>query len=216
MDDLKTYINKLREDFTQGMLSESDVDPDPSQQFKLWLQQAVESRITEVQAMTLATVSEKGRPSSRIVYLREFESNKFWFYTNYASKKARELSTVPFASITFFWKELERQVRIEGRVTKADTSHSDAYFNARPYDSKVGAWASPQSQPLNSRDELEKKVIDLSKKFSPESIKRPDHWGGYVVYADYYEFWQGRKSRLHDRISYTLKESLWELKRLAP
>lgn len=200
----------------KNTLDEKDVDTDPAQQFKLWLQQAVESRVTEFQAMDLCTISLEGRPSSRIVYLREFEDNKYWFYTNYNSKKSKEIERHPFASITFFWKELERQVRIEGVVEMATKERSDAYFDARPYNSKVGAWASTQSNVLGSRKELEEKVEELKKRFTPETIKRPDFWGGYVLKADRYEFWQGRPSRLHDRIVYELKNNDWVISRLAP
>lgn len=216
MDDLKNHITRLREDFTKGTLSEADVTTDPFHQFTKWLQQAVDSKITEVQAMNLSTVSETGKPSSRIVYLREFENNGFSFYTNYNSKKAKELEKRPDASLTFFWPELERQIRIEGRVEKASAEQSDAYYNARPYDSKVGAWSSDQSHELFSRGELELKIEEIKKLYSPETIKRPDFWGGYVLKANYYEFWQGRKSRLHDRICYTLENESWKISRLSP
>jgi pyridoxamine 5'-phosphate oxidase len=216
LDDLKAHIKKLREDFILGALSEKEVDLDPANQFKLWLQQAVEARVTEVQAMDLSTVSEQGKPSSRIVYMREFDLNNYWFYTNYNSKKSKDLETNPNASACFFWKELERQVRIEGQVKKATEAESDAYFNARPYDSKIGAWASNQSGRLLSREALEEKVEFLKKKFTPETIQRPPHWGGLVLNANYYEFWQGRKSRLHDRISYTLTNDRWSISRLSP
>ncbi len=216
MDDLKNHITKLREDFTRGTLSEADVSTDPFNQFTLWLQQAVDSKIPEVQAMNLSTVSQTGKPSSRIVYLREFENNHYSFYTNYNSKKALELEKNPYASLTFFWPELERQIRIEGRVEKVSPAQSDAYYNARPYDSKVGAWASDQSHELFSRGELEVKIEEIKKLYGPETIKRPDFWGGYFLKADYYEFWQGRKSRLHDRICYELKNNDWRVSRLAP
>jgi len=216
MDDLRAHINKLREDFSQGILTEKDADANPAEQFKLWLQQAVESRVTEVQAMDLCTVSPEGKPSSRIVYMREFNNNNYWFYTNYNSRKAQDLQKNPNVCATFFWKELERQVRIEGKVTKATAAESDAYFNARPFDSKIGAWASEQSRALTSRDELEKKVEELKNKYTPENIKRPDFWGGYIITANYYEFWQGRKSRLHDRIIYTQSDAIWKIRRLFP
>jgi len=216
MDDLKNHITKLREDFTKGTLSEADVSTDPFIQFRVWLQQAVDSKIPEVQATNLATVSEKGRPSSRIVYLREFENNNFSFYSNYTSKKAKELQKNSQASLTFFWPQLERQIRIEGVVEKASAQQSDAYYNARPYDSKIGAWASNQSHAIFSRGELEVKIEELKKQYSPETIKRPDFWGGFNLKADYYEFWQGRKSRLHDRISYSLENDNWKISRLAP
>jgi pyridoxamine 5'-phosphate oxidase len=216
MDELKNHITKLREDFTKGTLSEADVSTDPFLQFTLWLKQAVDSKIPEVQAMTLGTISENNKPSSRIVYLREFDNSNFSFYTNYNSKKAKELEKNPNACLTFFWPELERQIRIEGTVEKANTAQSDAYFNARPYDSKVGAWASSQSGELFSRGELEFKIEEIKQKYTPETIQRPEFWGGYVLKATYYEFWQGRKNRLHDRISYHRNASSWRISRLSP
>ncbi len=216
MDDLHKHISKLREDFTSGTLSEADVKQDPALQFEVWLQQAVDSKIHEVQAMHLSSVSSENKPSSRIVYLREFEKNTFSFYTNYNSKKSLELLNNPNTAITFFWPELERQIRIEGTVEKASAAQSDAYYNQRPYESKIGAWASEQSHLLSSREELEQKVEQLKKQYTPETIARPDFWGGFVLKAKYYEFWQGRKSRLHDRICYTLKNNTWKISRLAP
>lgn len=216
MDELKDHINKLREDFTKGTLNETDVNTDPALQFELWLQQAVESKINEVQAVHLSSVSLEGKPSSRIVYLREFQNNNYSFYTNYNSKKAQQLFKNPNAAFTFFWPDLERQVRMEGVVVKASAAQSDSYFNQRPYESKIGAWASEQSHLLNSREELEKKVEELKKQYSPETIKRPEFWGGLILKVNYYEFWQGRKSRLHDRICYELKKGNWKISRLAP
>jgi len=157
-----------------------------------------------------------GKPSSRIVYLREFQNNNYSFYTNYNSKKAQQLVTNPNATFTFFWPDLERQIRIEGIVVKASAAQSDAYFNQRPYESKIGAWASEQSHLLSSRQELEHKVEELKKLYTPQTITRPDFWGGLILKANYYEFWQGRKSRLHDRICYELKDKHWNIIRLAP
>jgi pyridoxamine 5'-phosphate oxidase len=216
VDNLKDHIKQLREDFSKGSLRKTDVAADPFDQFTLWLQQAVAAQIPEVQAMCLATVSESGKPSSRIVYLREFDNNGFSFYTNYDSRKARELEKNPFASLTFFWPELERQIRIEGKVEKVNAEQSDAYYNNRPYDSKVGAWASQQSRTLSSRAELELKIEEIKAKYSPEIIQRPPFWGGFILKADYYEFWQGRKSRLHDRICYELIDNKWVTSRLSP
>ena len=216
MDDLKSHISTLREDFTKGTLNESDVNKNPNLQFELWLSQAIASKIPEVQAMNLSTVSNQGKPSSRIVYLREFQNNDFYFYTNYNSKKAQDLFNNPNAAITFFWPELERQIRIEGLVEKASGEQSDAYYNQRPFESQIGAWASNQSHQLMSRNELEQKVEALKKQFTPETIKRPHFWGGLVLKANYYEFWQGRKSRLHDRICYELKNDNWIINRIAP
>lgn len=216
MEDLRRHIVQLREDFTKGTLNETDANKKPDLQFELWLQQAVDAKIEEFQAVNLATVSSEGKPSSRIVYLREFQNNNFFFYTNYNSVKAQHLATNPNACLTFFWPQLERQIRIEGVVEKSTTEMADAYYNNRPYESKIGTWASAQSQQLNSRDELEKKVEEVKKQFTSETIKRPDFWGGFVLKANYYEFWQGRKSRLHDRISYELKNDTWKISRLSP
>jgi len=216
MDDLQKHISKLREDFTSGTLNESDVNKDPALQFQLWLQQAVDSKIHEVQAMHLSSVSSENKPSSRIVYLREFEKNTFSFYTNYNSKKSQELLKNPNAALTFFWPELERQIRIEGIIEKASAEQSNNYYNQRPYESKIGAWASEQSHLLSSREELEKKVEALKKQYTPETIVRPDFWGGFVLKANYYEFWQGRKSRLHDRICYKEENGLWKINRISP
>jgi pyridoxamine 5'-phosphate oxidase len=216
MDHLREQIIKLREDFTKGTLNETDVNENPALQFEKWLAQAVEAKVPEVQAMTLATVSEDGKPTSRIVYLREFEHNQFWFYGNYNSKKAKHMEKNPNISLSFFWPELERQIRIEGTVIKCHPSNSDAYYNNRPYESKIGSWASNQSGELTSREELINKVEELKKQFTPETIKRPEFWGGWILQATYYEFWQGRKSRLHDRIVYSLEDNVWKIKRLAP
>jgi pyridoxamine 5'-phosphate oxidase len=216
MDELRNHINKLREDFTNGTLNEADVNQQPATQFELWLQQAVDAKINEVQAMQLSTVSLDGKPSSRIVYLREFENNSYSFYTNYNSKKSLELVNNPHAALTFFWPDLERQIRVEGLVEKASAQQSDAYFNARPYESKIGAWASNQSHFLSSREALEDKVEALKNQFTPQTIQRPPFWGGFVLKANYYEFWQGRKSRLHDRICYEVANENWMIKRLNP
>ena len=216
MEDVHKLITKLREDFTKGTLNEADVNKKPDLQFELWMQQAVDSKIDEFQAMTLATVSPDQKPSSRIVYLREFQNNDFFFYTNYNSKKAQHLLKNPNGVISFFWPQLERQIIVEGVIEKSSPEQADAYYNNRPYESKVGTWASNQSQTLSSREELEKKVEELKKQFTPETIKRPDFWGGYVLKANYYEFWQGRKSRLHDRICYELVNNEWKIKRISP
>ena len=216
MDELEEKIKKLREDFSKGTLTEHEIEAAPSLQFKKWMQHAAESRVPELQAMTLSTAGADGRPSARVVYLREFGEDKFWFYTNYNSKKVRELIENPYASFTFFWPQLERQVRIEGKVEKADAQHSDAYYDLRPFESRVGAWASNQSGELKSREELEQKVEQLKKKFTPETIRRPVFWGLMIIKEYYYEFWQGLKSRLHERITYTLKNNNWKITRIAP
>ena len=216
MDDLKKHITKLREDFTKGVLNETNVNSDPSKQFENWLSQAVEAAIPEVQAMTLSTVSEDNKPSSRIVYLREFENDSFWFYGNYESRKAKQLANNPNASLNFFWPFLERQIRIEGTVSLCDAAHSDNYFNNRPLESQIGAWASAQSSVLSSRNELEEKLNHFKEQFENKPVHRPPYWGGWVLKANYYEFWQGRKSRLHDRICYASENDSWKIMRIAP
>jgi pyridoxamine 5'-phosphate oxidase len=216
MEELSAHIRLLREDFSHGKLDESDLLPDPHQQYEKWLAQAVEAQLSEVQAMNLATISETGQPSSRIVYLREFNASGFCFYTNYQSDKAADIAFNPRVALNFFWKELERQVRIEGLVEKVSEAQSIAYFNGRPYDSKIGAWASAQSGVLMNRKELEDKISELKNSMSPETIVKPDFWGGYCVKATRFEFWQGRHSRLHDRFAYTLKNNSWNINRLSP
>lgn len=216
MDHLREQILKLREDFTKGTLSEGDVNKSPCLQFEKWLAQALESQVSEIQATTLSTVSPEGKPASRIVYLREFENDQYWFYGNYNSKKAQHMEKNANVALNFFWPDLQRQIRIEGTVIKCHPNNSDSYFNGRPYESKIGSWASDQSGELSSREELINKVEELKNKFTPETIKRPDFWGGWILKANYYEFWQGRKSRLHDRIAYVLENSQWKIKRLAP
>lgn len=215
MEDHNEHIHKVRAEFTKGILSESMVEADPFIQFEEWLKQAVDSEIPELQAMSLSTVYDN-RPSSRIVYLRKLTNNKFWFYGNYDSRKGKSLSQNPNAALNFFWPGLQRQVRIEGTVKKATEDNSDNYFISRPVESQLGAWASEQSNKITSREELEEKLAELQKKFEGKIIPRPPHWGGWVLKANYYEFWQGRKSRLHDRICYELKNDVWDRYRLAP
>lgn len=216
MNELQKHIAKLREDFMLGELSEGDVHVNPFSQFELWLSQAVTAQIPEVQAMALSTVNENNKPTSRIVYLREFVDGNFWFYGNYNSRKGKNLTHNPYACINFFWPTLERQIRIEGAVTPCDENYSDTYFNNRPRESQLGAWASAQSSELSSRKELEELLEHYRKKFDNQQIPRPPHWGGWVLKANYYEFWQGRKSRLHDRICYSFNQNNWEISRIAP
>jgi pyridoxamine 5'-phosphate oxidase len=212
----KEYTQNVRRDFAKASFDEKDAHANPFEQFAKWYEQAIESGLFEPNAMTLSTATKKGRPSSRIVFLRGFENHGYVFFTNYHSKKGVELKENPYASILFYWPELERQVRIEGRVVKAPAKVSDEYFAARPRNSRVGAWASPQSHVINSRKELDALVSEFTTKFT-EEIPRPKNWGGYVLQATYYEFWQGRASRLHDRICYTLqKNKKWKKQRLAP
>ena len=216
MDPLSAHIKNLREDFMKGTLNESEMPPSPADFFSLWMQQAVAAQTPEVQAMTLCTASLEGKPTSRVVYLREFEENRFTFYTNYLSRKGRQLQENPFAAISFFWPELERQIHIEGKVQMAPITQSNDYFNSRPVSSQIGAWASNQSQPIASREFLEQKVEQLTDQFKNGPVPRPEHWGGYTLVANRFEFWQGRKSRLHDRIEYQLKDATWVKSRLSP
>lgn len=201
----------------KGELFENDIHKTPHLQFEQWMKEAIEAKVNEVQAFNIATVDEEGKPSARIVYLREFGDNVFYFYTNYNSRKANNIASNPHVCFTFFWPELERQIRIEGIISrKAEDKKSNDYFNARPHDSKIGAWSSPQSQVIKGREELYEKINNTKIKFDGQEIPRPDFWGGYVVKANYYEFWQGRKNRLHDRIVYKQNEDNWLIERLAP
>jgi len=210
-------IADIRKDYILSSLSESDVEKDPMVQFERWWAEALNSDITEVNAMTLATASAEGVPSARIVLLKGFDKDGFIFFTNYESFKAKDLLENPRACLVFFWKELERQVRITGVVNKLDDAANDEYYYSRPTGSQIGAIASPQSHVIENREWLENRVKDLSEEFSNKKIIRPLNWGGYIVQPVSVEFWQGRESRLHDRIQYTLQEGgNWMIERLAP
>lgn len=209
-------IANIRKDYKQLSLDESDVSKEPIAQFARWWDEAVNSQLDEVNAMTLATATASGKPSARIVLLKGFDENGFVFFTNYNSHKAAEIANNPFVSLVFFWKELERQVRIEGTIQKVAAEESDTYFNSRPVGSRIGAWASPQSKVIASREIIEENVRALEKKFENTSIERPEHWGGYIVKPELVEFWQGRPSRLHDRIQYRANKEGWVIERLAP
>lgn len=208
-------ISSIRTEYSRQLLTEASVDADPLRQFDKWWQEALSAEILEPNAMTLATASADGLPSARIVLLKGFDSNGFVFYTNYNSYKGQQLAENPKACLVFFWKELERQVRITGIVTKTSDQDSDAYFYSRPVGSQLGASISPQSTIIESRGWLEKKYEALEK--SGSKITRPSHWGGYLVKPVLLEFWQGRPSRLHDRLEYSLQEDgKWKIERLAP
>ena len=210
-------ISGLRKEYSSESLSESDVEPHPVDQFSKWWQQAIKSDIIEPNAMTLATASTDGLPSARIVLLKGFDKDGFVFYTNYTSYKGMQLEENPKACLVFFWKELERQVRIVGLVSRANEKMSDEYFLSRPHGSQIGAWASPQSKIIENRDWLDGQYLKLEEEFKHKQLLRPSFWGGYVVKPIIMEFWQGRPSRLHDRIQYTLSEDgSWKIERLAP
>ncbi len=209
-------ISHLRKEYQLKSLSEDEVNNNPIVQFDTWWKEAVNAEIVEVNAMTLATASTDGVPSARIVLLKEFTEQGFVFYTNYESYKAQQLAENPRASLLFFWKELERQIRITGLVEKVSEEESDVYFNSRPIGSRIGASASPQSHTIENRQWLEQKVKETEDTWNDET-KRPSFWGGYRVKPVIIEFWQGRPSRLHDRIQYTLQENGgWMKERLAP
>lgn len=205
----------LRKSYERDALDERAADPDPLRQFQHWMRQAIEGQLPEPTAMTLATVGADGRPSTRVVLVKGIDERGLVWYTNYDSRKGRELAQQPYAALQFHWVELERVVRIEGRVEKVSAQQSDAYFASRPLDSRIGAWASPQSQPIASRAVL---VANAAKAAARHGLNppRPAHWGGYRLAPDRWEFWQGRKSRLHDRIRYTLEAGRWIRQRLAP
>jgi len=210
-------IAGIRKEYQLQSLTETDVAPDPIVQFTRWWDDALKSKIEEVNAMTLATAGTNAMPSARIVLLKEFSESGFVFFTNYDSFKGRELQENPNACLVFFWKELERQVRISGHVKKISTTESDDYFATRPEGSRIGAWASPQSKVIDSRAVIEERLAAYQQKFADGHIVRPPHWGGYVVEPQVIEFWQGRPDRLHDRIRYSLTENNnWKIERLAP
>jgi pyridoxamine 5'-phosphate oxidase len=210
-------IAALRKEYSRQVLLEEQVAKDPIRQFDIWWMQAVETELVEPNAMTLATSSADGMPSARIVLLKGFHERGFVFYTNYKSYKAIQLEENPKACLIFFWKELERQVRITGLVERVSEEESSEYFASRPEGSRIGAWASPQSQVIESRTWLDKKFEEMTVKMKGNDIPRPTHWGGYLVKPVIVEFWQGRPSRLHDRIQYTLGEDgSWRIERLAP
>lgn len=214
---LQHDIASIRINYSRQALTEDSVSQDPLDQFKVWLNEAIVSQVLEPTALVLSTVSADCRPSARVVLLKEVSSEGFVFFTNYESRKGQDLAEHPFACLTFFWAELERQVRIEGSIVKVTDEVSDAYFHTRPRGSQIGAWASPQSKEILSREELELADKKYNEEFaSLSAIPRPKHWGGYVLKAERIEFWQGRPNRLHDRILFELDGDNWTRKRLAP
>jgi len=209
-------IQKLREDYSQSSLDEKDVDKDPISQFKSWLNESIRTKLPEPNAMTLSTVDKEQKPHSRIVLLKGIEDGKFVFYTNYNSDKGKEMDGNPNVSLCFLWKELERQVRIDGVVQRMSREESEEYFKTRPIKSQIGALASDQSKEIENRSVLEQRFEELHKKYSTGHVPMPENWGGYKVEPNSIEFWQGRRSRLHDRIKFKKIETNWTIKRLAP
>ncbi|QQL48395.1 pyridoxamine 5'-phosphate oxidase [Mucilaginibacter ginkgonis] len=210
-------IENLRQDYKTATLSEQDVKSDPFIQFDSWFNNAMAAEMYEPNAMTLATATSDGRPSARIVLLKGYNKNGFMFYTNYLSRKGRELAKNPLAAITFWWGPLERQIRIEGTIEKLSKQQSEEYFHSRPVKSQLGAVVSPQSQEIDGRDLLEKRMDQLTAEYEGKEVPKPAHWGGYILKPTMFEFWQGRRSRLHDRIVFKKADkNNWKIVRLAP
>jgi pyridoxamine 5'-phosphate oxidase len=210
-------IENLRQDYNAASLNETDVDANPMRQFDKWFNEAINFKVHEPNAMTLATASTDGRPSARIVLLKGFSDDGFKFYTNYLSRKGKEISKNPLGALIFYWGGMERQIRIEGTIEKLDRDYSEKYFHTRPKLSQIGATASPQSQEITGREALEQKMAELEAEYADSEIPKPSFWGGYVLRPRVIEFWQGRRSRLHDRIVYKKTDNKnWKIVRLAP
>lgn len=216
MKNTADYIYALRNDYQTNSLDEETAKRNPFEQFEIWLNEAISGGADEPNAMVITTADAHGKPSSRIVLLRGYDKNGFVFFTNYNSQKAQNIAENPQASILFYWAKLERQIRIEGAISKTSRRLSKDYFATRPRESQIGAWASDQSSEISSRSELEEKIIEIDKRFAGKGVPCPDFWGGYVLKPDSFEFWQGRKSRLHDRLCYIKSGSKWKIERLSP
>jgi pyridoxamine 5'-phosphate oxidase len=212
----KTALANLRRDYSLKELSRTTVNADPFFQFTAWMNEALSSDIVDATAMTLSTVDGQNRPSSRVVLLKGFDARGLVFFTNYESKKGRDLAVNPHAALGFYWPELERQILVRGTGQKTTPEESQAYFATRPLESRLGAWASKQSDLLANRQELEARVAETRKRFEGQEIPCPPFWGGFRICPERFEFWQGRASRLHDRICYTIENGLWQIARLSP
>ena len=209
-------LANLRKDYTLCDLNETDIDADPFKQFHLWFNDALTANLIEPNAMTLATATRDGKPSARTVLLKGFDERGFVFYTNYESRKGQELAENPWAALVFLWKEIQRQVRIEGHIEKCSPEESDTYFLSRPLGSRLGAYVSQQSQVISSREILEARLAELTRENANLDIPRPPYWGGYRLSPTSIEFWQGRPNRLHDRLRYRLSDRAWLIERLSP
>jgi len=209
-------LRDIRTNYQKYELSESSIRKDPLSQFSVWLEDAVNEKVQELTAMVLSTIDSEGNPESRVVLLKELKSEGLIFFTNYNSKKGHQISENKHVSVVFFWPELERQVRIKGIAERISEKESEDYFLSRPIDSQLGAWASPQSQIIESRQILDNNYSRYQRFFLNNELKKPPHWGGFLIRPEYFEFWQGRSNRLHDRIEYYKQEDSWEIHRLAP
>ena len=216
IEEVSNYLNQIRHEFTSQALNEDAAGDSPIELYAKWLEEAVGSQILDPKAMVISTVSANKKPSSRVVYNRGITDTGFKFYTNYDSRKGHDLVANPYISVNVFWSEMERQIRMSGKVSKLPETESDTYFNARPRESQIGAWASSQSQLVTDRAELESLVAFYTQKFEGTDVPRPPHWGGYFIEADYFEFWQGRPARLHDRIVFEKTGDNWKKYRVAP
>lgn len=216
MSNSEKHLQNYRKDYNSSSLSERDIQANPEEQFKVWMEMALAFGIEEPNAFVLSTVNENMQPSSRVVLLRGIDESGFKFYTNYQSRKGHEIECGQKVAMNFFWPAMEKQIRIEGVATKLSAAQSDQYFNSRPKESQLGAWASKQSSIIETRDVLEHKMTELNSQYQNTEVPRPEFWGGYGIKPSYFEFWQGRSNRLHDRITYSFEGNAWKIARLSP